>query len=148
MSITKEQFLSERVDDQIDWYDKKSQFNQRWYKCLRVCEIVAAVAIPLLVGNMSDMFPAIKIVVGFLGFLIALIAGVIALYKFQENWVQYRTVCESLLHEKYLFLTQTEPYNGDSPFPLFVQKVESLISTENTKWTQMIGAPKKERKNG
>jgi len=97
---------------------------------------------------MSDKTPAIQVVVGFLGFIIAIIAGVVALYEFQENWVEYRTTCESLRHEKYLFLTQTEPYNVDNPFPLFVQRVESLVSTENTKWSQLIRAPKKERKNG
>jgi len=146
--MNEEQFLKERVDGQINWYDKKSQFNQRWYKCLRVGEIVAATAIPFLAGYMSDKTPAIQVVVGFLGFIIAIIAGVVALCQFQENWVEYRTTCESLRHEKYLFLTQTEPYNVDNPFPLFVQRVESLVSTENTKWSQLIRAPKKEGKNG
>lgn len=146
--MNEEQFLKERVDDQINWYDKKSQFNQRWYKCLRVGEIVAAAAIPFLAGYMSDKTPAIQVVVGCLGFVIAIIAGVVALCQFQENWVEYRTTCESLRHEKYLFLTQTEPYNVDNPFPLFVQRVESLISTENTKWSQLIRTPKKEVKNG
>jgi len=148
MSINEEQFLKERVDDQINWYDKKSQFNQRCYKWLRVGEIVAAAAIPFLAGYMSDKNPAIPVVVGLLGCIIAIIAGIVALYQFQENWVEYRTTCESLRHEKYLFLTQTEPYNVDNPFSLFVQRVESLVSTENTKWSQLIRAPKKEKKNG
>lgn len=146
--MNEEQFLKERVDDQINWYDKKSQFNQRWYKWLRVGEIVAAAAIPFLAGYMSDKNPAIQVVVGFLGCIIATIAGIVALYQFQENWVEYRTTCESLRHEKYLFLTQTEPYNVDNPFALFVQRVESLVSTENTKWTQLIRSPRKEKKNG
>lgn len=146
--MNEEQFLKERVDDQINWYDKKSQFNQRWYKCLRVGEIVSAAAIPFLAGYMSDKTPAIQVVVGFLGFVIAIIAGVVALCQFQENRVEYRTTCESLRHEKYLFLTQTEPYNVDNPFPLFVQRVESLVSTENTKWSQLIRTTKKEGKNG
>src|SRR4030066_1479232 len=87
--MNEEQFLKERVDGQINWYDKKSQFSQRWYKCLRVGEIAAASAIPLLAGYLSDKTPAIQVVVGFLGFIIAIIAGVVALYQFQENWVEY-----------------------------------------------------------
>jgi len=146
--MNEEQFLKERVDNQINWYDKKSQFNQRCYKWLRVGEIVAAAAIPFLAGYMSDKNPAIPVVVGLLGCIIAIIAGIAALYQFQENWAEYRTTCESLRHEKYLFLTQTEPYNVDNPFPLFVQRVESLVSTENTKWSQLIRAPRKENKNG
>lgn len=148
MDMTEEQFIKERVDDQINWYDKKSQLNQRWYKWLRICEIAAAAAIPFLAGYMSNKHTAIPVVVGFLGCIIAIIAGISVLYQFQENWVEYRTTCESLRHEKYLFLTQTEPYNVDNPFQLLVQRVESLVSTENTKWSQLVRVSKKEKKNG
>jgi hypothetical protein len=146
--MNEEQFIKERVDDQISWYDKKSQFNQRCYKYLRVIEIAAAAAIPFLVGYVTDSTPAIRVIIGSLGFIIAVIAGVVGLYQFQENWVEYRTTCESLRHEKYLFLTKTEPYNVDNPFALFVQRVESLVSSENTRWSQLIRAPKKEKRNG
>jgi hypothetical protein len=142
-----EQFIKQRVDDQINWYDRKSQFNQRWYKNLRIAEIVAAAAIPFLAGNISTEIPAIQFIVGFLGFLIAVIAGVVGLYQFQERWVEYRTTCESLRHEKYLYLTKSEPYNVQNPFPLFVQRAESLISVENTRWSQLSRTQKKERKN-
>ena len=146
--MNEEQFLKERVDKQINWYDKKSRLNQWWYKCLRVFEIVAATAIPFLAGHMSDKTPAIQVVVGCLGFIIAIIASVVSLFQFQENWVEYRTTCESLRHEKYLFLTHTEPYSTDNSFPLFVQRVESLVSIENSKWSQLIRTQKKEVKNG
>jgi hypothetical protein len=39
-----------------------------------------------------------------------------------------------LKHEKFLFLTGAEPYNVAEPFGLFVNRVESLISKENTQW--------------
>ncbi len=145
--MNEEQFLKERLDDQISWYDRKSQFNQSCYKTLRVGEIIAAAAIPFLAGYISDKNPGVQFVVGFLGLFIAVIASVISLYQFQENWVEYRTTCESLQHEKYLFLTKTEPYNVDQPFSLLVRRVESLVSSENTKWSQMIGI-KGEKKNG
>ena len=142
-----EQFLKKRVDDQINWYDRKSQFNQQWYKNLRIAEIVAAAAIPFLAGYFSAEIPVIQFIVGFLGFIIAVIAGVVGLYQFQERWVEYRTTCESLRHEKYLYLTKSEPYNLKNPFPLFVQRVESLISVENSRWAQLIKTQKKKRKN-
>lgn len=145
-----EEFLKQRVDDQINWYDRKSQFHQRWYKILRFAEIVAAAAIPFLAGYITKERPEtqlIQFIVGFLGFFIAVIAGVIGLYQFQERWVEYRTTCESLRHEKYLYLTKSEPYNVTKPFPLFVQRVESLISVENSRWSQLIRTQKKERKN-
>src|ERR1044071_6601962 len=36
----------DRVRDQIEWYDRKSQHNQRWFKRRRVCQTVPAAATP------------------------------------------------------------------------------------------------------
>lgn len=133
-----EEYMQNRVDDQINWYDKKSQRHQRWYKQLRFVEILAAASIPFLSGYIRPDLPAIKFTVGLLGVVIAVLAGVTSLNRFQENWVEYRTTCESLRHEKYLFQTGVEPYNVDNPFSLFVKRIESLISKENINWAQTI----------
>ncbi|HFC76762.1 MAG TPA: DUF4231 domain-containing protein, partial [Candidatus Moranbacteria bacterium] len=53
---------------------------------------------------------------------------------------------ESLKHEKYLFLTKSEPYDIDEPFKLLVQRVESLISKENTNWSNYMKKPQKKIK--
>ena len=81
-----------------------------------------------------------------MGLLITIITGVVTLYKFQENWIEYRTTCETLRHEKYLFLTQADPYDIEDPFKLLVQRVENLISKENTQWAQHIKMSKKNDK--
>src|SRR6202007_861413 len=36
-----------RVREQIAWYDAKSQHNQRWFKWLKILQIVTAAAIPV-----------------------------------------------------------------------------------------------------
>jgi hypothetical protein len=43
-----------------------------------------------------------------------------------------------LRKEKFLFLTQTDPYDKDNAFHLLVQRVEGLLSKENTVWTQSM----------
>lgn len=129
-------YLKTRVDDQINWYDVKSRHSQLWYKALRIVEIVAAASIPFLTGYVTDATPYFRTAVGLLGVLVAIIVAVIGLFQFQESWVEYRSTCESLKHEKFLFITRTEPYNVDAPFPLLVQRVESMISKENTTWSQ------------
>ena len=130
-------YIKERVDGQIEWYDRKSAMNQRWFRWLRIVEIVAAASIPLLVGY-ADSIIEFKVVVGILGLLIAVIAGVLGLYQFQENWTGYRTTCEALKQEKYLFLTKTQPYDQGDSFALFVQRVENFISKEHSTWSQYM----------
>ena len=48
--ISPEEYVEQRINDQIGWYDRKSTTNQRWFKRLRFAEIVAAAAIPFLSG--------------------------------------------------------------------------------------------------
>lgn len=133
--MTPDEYIKERVNDQILWYDQKSQRAQRWFKRVRAVEIIAAGLIPLFAGfGRGETWSVI--VVGVLGAIVAILASLLSLNQFQEHWIEYRTTCESLKHEKFLFLTNAEPYNEDEPFGLFVQRSESLISKENSSWSQ------------
>lgn len=137
-AMTEEEYLKDRLESQIDWYDKKSGWHQSWHKKIRFIEIVAAASIPFLTGYITDSSPDMKIIVGGLGVLIAVASGTVALFKFQEHWLQYRTTAESLKHHKYLFLTQTAPYNKENCFNLLVESVEGLISKENSNWVSYV----------
>src|SRR5690606_22203920 len=100
--------------------------------------------VPVLVG-FADDYAAVGIIVGVLGAIVVVLASLLSLGKYQENWIEYRTACESLKHEKFLFLTAAEPYQGEDRFSLFVQRVEGLISKENSAWAQQTRvAPKRE----
>lgn len=142
--MTPDQYLQERLEPQIDWYDSKSLRNQRIFKRLRMVEIVAAALIPLISGAMlSDpRFQLISaIIIALLGVTIAITAGFLSLGQHQEHWIEYRTTCESLKKEKFLFQTGVEPYNGETAFALLVQRVETLVSKENTNWAQYMMKP-------
>lgn len=140
--ISPEEYIEKRLGDQIAWYDRKSATNQRWFKRLRFAEIVAAATIPFLSG-FADRSLAIKIAIGALGVFVAVIASVLGLLQLQMHWMQYRAIAELLKKEKFLFLTQTDPYNKDDAFHLFVQRVEALLSKENIEWAQSATKPPK-----
>ena len=141
--MNQEAYLKERLQDQIDWYDSKSMKNQKWFKRLQVAAIFASATIPFLSGYITETTLLLKVSVGLLGLVVTAITAVLGLYKFQENWFEFRTTCESLKHEKYMFLTKSEPYDQGDPFRLLVERVESLISKENTAWNRYM---KKEKK--
>lgn len=135
-------YIEQRLDDQIRWYDRKSRTNRLAFQGLRVVEILAGATIPLLVGYVKQV-PAFQFVVGGLGLLVTVIAGLLALYRFQENWTEYRLTCELLRHEKFMFLTHSTPYNVTEPLSVLVDRAESLISSETNRWAQTMRPPVK-----
>ncbi len=141
-----DEYFKQRLQDQIEWYDRKSLWNQKYFKRLRTSEIICAGAIPLLSGFLMPETLYLKIIVGVLGLVISVIAGVLSVFKFQENWIEYRATSEMLKHEKYLFLAEASPYNVRDAFLLLVARVESLISKENSNWAQYIKSAREKQK--
>ena len=117
--MNEEEYLKQRLDDQINWYGDKSKTNKNWFKSLHSIEIICAAIIPFVAG-FSDKIPYSEVLIGFLGIVIAACAGLTALNKFQENWIVYRTTAETLKHEKYLYMTKSKPYDGSDSFQILV----------------------------
>jgi len=133
--IDQKTYLSSRVDDQINWYNKKSTIYQNRYKFLKVLVIILSVSIPFLVGLIEGKDDYLKIVVGIGGVLIAMIEGVLSLFRYQDLWLQYRLTSETLQREKIIFLTQSGPYqNKAGAFQIFVKNAEAIMSGENQSW--------------
>ena len=128
-----DQYLKTRVDDQISWFDKKSVVNQNWYKFFRVLEIFLAAMLPLLV-SFRDKSVAIPITIGGIGVVIVILQGLHQLYKFRDNWTEYRSASEALKREKYLFETGSQPYQREDAFPMFVRNAELIMGLENAGW--------------
>ncbi len=139
--ISQEDYIKDRLENQIDWYDKKSIRSQKLFKRLQVIVILSSATIPFLSGYMDGTSLYLKVVIGLLGLVIASITAIIGLYRFQENWLEYRTTCETLRHEKYLYLAKATPYNEERSFLLLVERIESLISKENTNWQSFMKNP-------
>jgi uncharacterized protein DUF4231 len=124
----------ERLEDQIAWYDRKSSSNQRIYKRIKITEIFAAAVIPFL--------PSLPIKIGWvaggLGVLITVLEGLLHLNQYQQNWIAYRSTCESLKHEKYVYIAKASPYSGVADArALLAERVESLVSQEHAKWASV-----------
>ncbi len=119
-----------RLDEQIDWYDKKSMANQKYFKRCKIIEMISAASIPFTAG-----FSAPALLTASLGLLIVIIEGLQQLNQFHNNWITYRSTCEALRHEKYLYLGNAGPYcKAEGRVSLLAERVESLVSQEHAKW--------------
>ena len=135
--MNEEEYLKDRLDDQINWYDRKSSQNQKTYKRLQFVLIISAASVPFISGYVDNL-SYLQYLLGGIGVLIAAVTGLLSLYKFQEIWTTYRTTCESLRREKFLYLTKTDPYIEKNAFNLLVQRVEALLAKENSSWVEVM----------
>ena len=126
-----EKYLKERYECQVRWYDKRSSRNKRYSHGFQWTAIIISASVPVLVTLMPD-FKWITIV---LSIVLAVTTAALKTFKFEENWISYRTVAESLKKEKYYYDAGAIEYaTAEDKKRLFVERVEALISSENTLW--------------
>src|ERR1700744_1593319 len=82
-----------RLEDQIDWYDRKSSGNQRTFRRIKITEILAAALIPFISVFRGQYVPYGTAA---LGVLITVLEGMLHLNQYQQNWINYRSTCEEL----------------------------------------------------
>lgn len=145
--MKEQDYMTERVDDQYNWLDRKASWNQKRYKRIRAVVITVSVLIPLASGFISDEMWWLKIAVGAGGALVAIFEGITAMQKYQELWLQYRMTAEALKREKFLFQTKAGKYHtAQNPFNEFVLNVETLLAGENASWVQQMSKKESEEK--
>ena len=137
--IAKMEPLWERLEANIDWYDKKAKANQRAYKASKIAIILLAIGIPVLAeyGAIPGLHDTRALLVGFASGAILLIEGLQALIKWQENWILYRATCEGLRNEQHLSFEKAGPYaklRPEAAQRLLAERVGALVSAEHSKW--------------
>jgi hypothetical protein len=129
-----------RLEEQLAWYDHKSQAAQVSYKRFKVAQLLLAAGVPVAVASAVP-----GVVTATLGGLVVVLEGIQQLYQWQTNWVLYRSTAEALKHERYLYLAQAGPYSGQDRHRLLAERVEGLVSQEHAKWTggrhEPVGGP-------
>lgn len=142
-------YVQGRYQDQIQWYNSRSLHNQRCYRTYQWILNIFSALTPVLLAidfcldnslwRWSTLISAI---------IVALSSSVLKIFKYQENWIDYRTTCETLKKEIYYYRARAQEYaEAEDCERLFVERVESLISRENTIWlTRNEGERNHERK--
>jgi hypothetical protein len=70
-----------------------------------------------------------------LGVLIVVVEGFQQLNQYHQNWTTYRSTCEALKHEKYLWIATAGPYAAaENSHALLAERIEAIIAQEHTKW--------------
>lgn len=133
------EYLKQRLNDQIDWYDKKSAIQKKWYYWSKVATLICTASIPVIsVIFRHQSFTAI--ITATIAAIATIAEGILTLTKWHEKWIAYRSNAEALKHEKYSYLTSSGVYsnlNDNEKFHTLVERTENIISNENTNWASL-----------
>jgi len=141
-----EKYLKERYEHQISWYDTKSAKNKRLYMVFQWGVIVLSAVVPVMVVCFSRNGKWVTVVIAM---ILAIGTAALKTFKFQENWINYRTIAETLKKEKYFYQANLDDYaDASDKESLFIERVESLISREHSLWITAHAQKEKQEQQG
>ena len=133
------EYLRERYEDQVDWYDRRAILYKRLNYVFQMPTIFIAAIIPIF-AVLEDKWTTV-----ILSAIVAVFTGVTNFCKFEEKWHSYRTTCETLKKEYFFYKSRINEYRDvKEPEEVFVGRVESAISREHTRWVEVEKSRRKE----
>ena len=122
-------YLERRLRPQRDWHNGKAVWSKRRYYFVEVSTLLSSAVITIVnVGAIPDLNKAV--VSAILGGVVFVAAGIGKLFKFQENWKEYRVVTEALEREEEHYRAGVKEYkklDEDARNKLLVERTESLL---------------------
>ena len=130
-------YLDRRLKTQEKWHNDKARWNKRQFYVFEVITLLAGAAIPV-VNAVNGIDPSWqRILSALLATIIVISVGVAKLYKFQENWLNYRALSESLKREEELYLNRVGPYSVSDYQErdgILVERVESILASATSQY--------------
>lgn len=124
-------YLKERLNEQLKYYSRKASYNKIWHLSLQVIIGLGAIAVPFLIGFnwVSQWIPPV------LSILVAAATAVENIFKFGNNWRNFRQTEEALKQQRFLFEARAGRYRrSKDPFTLFVETCEGVMAQETQRF--------------
>lgn len=136
-------YIKDRLDDQINWYSSKSRKLKKKYDIIQFVIIILTSTTPI-VNIITITFDYYKTIVSILSSIPAIVVVILISMskhkKYFELHTKYRSTCEKLKQEKFLYLVAASVYDIDDcseRLKLLAQRVESICAHENGEWAQL-----------
>ena len=137
--LSDQEYIEQRLKDQIDWHKKKSEWNLSKFNRLKFIETCIAALIPLSLGvslvfdptesgNLSQAIVWVpRIISAFAGVYLAISVGFFELEGYDTNAKKFKRLYKKLESQKFKYLSRTEPYDEEDAFTRLVFTVENEL---------------------
>ncbi|MFE3142023.1 DUF4231 domain-containing protein [Streptomyces scopuliridis] len=127
-----QRYVSTRLNQYQSWYDRKAVRAKATHLRMRTISVVGGALVPVLVN--IDL-PFAKVTATVLSLVVVASVSLESVYRYREQWKNYRSTEQLLGHERVYFETKVGPYSGLSDresFTILVSRVEKAIANENS----------------
>ncbi|WP_030159385.1 DUF4231 domain-containing protein [Streptomyces sp. NRRL S-244] len=126
------EYVETRLGQYQQWYDRKAMRSKAAHLRMRTLAVVGGALVPVLV-NLDVPFARVTATV--LSLLVVASVSLESVYRYREQWKNYRSTEQLLGHERIYFETGVGPYAGlaeADALTLLVSRVEKAIANENS----------------
>jgi hypothetical protein len=133
-------YVRNRAAQYAGWYDKKAIKAKRQFLWSRTIIALGAILTPFLathdfsVSAFGLEFDLSRTLSGLIGISIASLVALEGIFKFQDQWKNYRTTEQYIITHIFMFGHGVGEYDGidcNDGFKKFVQNIEVAIKSEN-----------------
>lgn len=143
-------YLKERVEDQLQYFNSSAIKNQKAYKRLKMIAITCNILTTMTIALAFTVPDSWKVYMGIVALVLSTL--VLATYQLEEfqsfgaKWEKFRLVTEQLKSEKYLYLNNAGPYvyeNNEENRKHFVETIEGTIRGTDIAYFSLMVEPGK-----
>lgn len=136
----REAYIHGRLEDQIDYYERKSLHNKKVYYGLSIAAIVANAMIPVVsVFLPSATVP--KLIITILSSAAAVVSSILVLFNARDLWAKYRLNATRLQAYRHQYYTRSGIFAGmeeEDAFQRLVAVCEQQMQEESSSWETML----------
>ncbi|MFF9341739.1 DUF4231 domain-containing protein [Streptomyces sp. NPDC014773] len=129
--LTAQKYVESRLAQYQEWYDVKAARMKAMHLRMRTVSVVGGALVPVFV-NLDAGFARVTATV--LSVVVVAAVSLESVYRYREQWKNYRSTEQLLGHERVYFEARVGPYRELSEreaFSLLVARVERAIANEN-----------------
>ncbi|MDQ6975785.1 MAG: DUF4231 domain-containing protein [Mariprofundaceae bacterium] len=135
LELTPEQqsYIDQRIKLKINEFKRKAERNQWHYYIWQSLAIITAASVPILSAFITTEETTIplKWAIALFGGTSAVIAGLLSLFKCQENWIRYRNAYQDLDSNLSQFSISIGIYSDrNNAFDLLAENCENILKAE------------------
>lgn len=130
--MTPQTYVETRLGQYQGWYDRKATRMKAMHLRMRTVSVVGGALVPVLV-NLDLGFARMTATV--ISLVVVASVSLESVYRYREQWKNYRSTEQLLGHERVYFAARVGPYHGLSDrdaFTTLVARVEKAIASENS----------------